>query len=216
MILSLGVISDEVGRLNEKLLGVKNSRFSQQTFQAVVYFQKKNDLVPDGVVGPKTWDLLFPKEPLTIPKIAPPASRDELYRIFGDPLVSNYQALSESILELPGALQSQLKIKHISCHKFVAENLKGVLNEIVTRGLADSLVSFDGCWCLRYIRGSSSVLSIHSWGLAVDFNAKTNALGTVGDMDPKIVQVFEQAGWYWGGNFTRKDPMHFQWTSKPI
>jgi hypothetical protein len=53
---------------------------------------------------------------------------------------------------------------------------------------------------------------MHSWGIAVDHNANTNLLGAEGDMSQQIVEIFESEGFYWGGRFKRKDPMHFEFT----
>lgn len=34
--------------------------FGTNTYKAVIEYQKKNSLTPDGIVGPKTWDKLKP------------------------------------------------------------------------------------------------------------------------------------------------------------
>ena len=48
-------------------------------------------------------------------------------------------------------------------------------------------------------------------GIAFDLNTATNQLGTAGDMDPRIVAIFQRWGFAWGGNWTtRPDPMHFE------
>jgi len=54
---------------------------------------------------------------------------------------------------------------------------------------------------------------MHSFGAALDLNAETNQLGTPGDMDAGLVQLFEACGWTWGGRWKRSDPMHFQFGS---
>lgn len=62
-------------------------------------------------------------------------------------------------------------------------------------------------------------LSTHSWGIAVDFDPQWNRMGgtdarTHGPSmlrkHPEFVQIFEAAGWEWGGNWRIKDDMHFQ------
>lgn len=59
-------------------------------------------------------------------------------------------------------------------------------------------------------------LSLHSWGIAVDFDPGDNPRtrkreGTV-TMHPAFVREFDRAGWTWGGRWKGNsyDPMHFQ------
>jgi hypothetical protein len=54
------------------------------------------------------------------------------------------------------------------------------------------------------------VLSVHSWGAALDLNAEENPLGSNGKWSDDFISVMHQNGIYcgqlWDG---RKDPMHF-------
>jgi len=64
-----------------------------------------------------------------------------------------------------------------------------------------------------------SKLSMHSWGIAVDFDPRQNPWGGVqSDGQPSLmrqfpafVKVFEDAGWRWGGRWRngKGDDMHF-------
>jgi hypothetical protein len=59
-------------------------------------------------------------------------------------------------------------------------------------------------------------LAVGAWQRhrAIDLNPETNALGTAGDMSPRVVQVFRHFGFAWGGDFRRRpDPMHFQYAT---
>ena len=101
--------------------------------------------------------------------------------------------------------------KEIYCNKEVMDDLTWIFVEIINQKVVDSIQTFDGCWCVRPIQGSASGRwSLHSFGIALDLNATTNQLNTVGSMSPMIVNIFKYAGWTWGGDFSRKDPMHFQ------
>lgn len=62
-------------------------------------------------------------------------------------------------------------------------------------------------------------LSMHSWGIAVDFDPSRNRMGGTDGAThgpsmlrkhPEFVQVFKDAGWEWGGDWRMKDDMHFQ------
>lgn len=75
--------------------------------------------------------------------------------------------------------------------------------------------TYDGGYCWRPKRNSLRCFSMHALGAALDFNAETNGQGGPGDMDLRVVKVFEDAGWTWGGRWPGKqcDPMHFQFGS---
>lgn len=47
-------------------------------------------------------------------------------------------------------------------------------------------------------------------GRAIDYNAPENARGTRGEMPLRLVQVFEENGFNWGGHWDFTDPMHFE------
>jgi hypothetical protein len=83
------------------------------------------------------------------------------------------------------------------------------LKYIVDEKLWPEFKTFDGCFNVRDIRGKAGKLSDHAYAMAIDINASTNALGTDGDISLGIVNCFKKAGFYWGGHYKRKDPMHF-------
>ncbi len=74
----------------------------------------------------------------------------------------------------------------------------------------------------RNVEGHS-VLSLHSFGIAVDINPSSNpSCGTtvacrcyndlITDMPPDFVEAFKSAGFDWGGDWKEHpDPMHFEW-----
>jgi D-alanyl-D-alanine carboxypeptidase len=62
----------------------------------------------------------------------------------------------------------------------------------------------------RAVRGEVAGKSTHAFGLAIDINALTNVLGTIGDMPMEVVHQWEVEGGDWGGDWTRPDPMHFE------
>lgn len=101
----------------------------------------------------------------------------------------------------------------VTCHRVMIPQLSGALAEIEREGLASLIRPEDyaGCYAPRFIdRDPTLPLSNHAFGLAVDLNSDTNQLGTRGDMDPRIVEIFERWGFEWGGRWERPDPMHFE------
>ena len=69
VVLRKGSRGAEVARLQEILhLDNVDSVFGEQTLQAVKAFQREHNLFPDGIVGPKTWDLLLADNEIVIKK----------------------------------------------------------------------------------------------------------------------------------------------------
>ncbi|MEM9756211.1 MAG: M15 family metallopeptidase [Pseudomonadota bacterium] len=71
-----------------------------------------------------------------------------------------------------------------------------------------------GALCARNIRGSSTGISNHSWGTAIDIRL-AGILDGFGDGDTQaglvpLALVFNDEGWYWGAVWRREDSMHFE------
>ncbi|GGO36967.1 hypothetical protein GCM10010991_31820 [Gemmobacter aquaticus] len=71
-----------------------------------------------------------------------------------------------------------------------------------------------GAICARFIRGSNTSVSNHSWGTAIDLTLE-------GQLDPFadggtqfglliLAEYFNDEGWYWGAAYNREDSMHFE------
>lgn len=100
--------------------------------------------------------------------------------------------------------------KRIYCNKLMFEPLTKALTSLKDKGILSELKTFDGSFNIRLVRGSTNILSIHSWGLALDANAKENPLGKESKQNPDLVKCFKDAGFIWGGDFSRIDAQHFQ------
>lgn len=71
-----------------------------------------------------------------------------------------------------------------------------------------------GSLCVRLIRGSTSAVSNHSFGTAIDITLE-GQLDPFADGEMQIGLVilaehFNDEGWYWGGGYNREDGMHFE------
>ncbi|EKT4545814.1 M15 family metallopeptidase [Flavobacterium psychrophilum] len=99
--------------------------------------------------------------------------------------------------------------KKIFINKDFQPILEKALNNLIDRGLAHELKTWDGCFMLRTKRGLTS-LSIHAWANAVDVNRAENDLNMTPKLSPEFVKCFTDAGAEWGGTWKRKDGMHFQ------
>jgi len=131
------------------------------------------------------------------------------YKILDNGFIKPQQAWVDSNI----STASVSIIGEVTCHRLMLPQLQAALSEIESRGLGGELRPGDygGCYVPRFIdRNPELPLSMHAFGLAVDLNVSTNQLGTEGDMNPRIVEIFERWGFVWGGNWSRPDPMHFE------
>jgi hypothetical protein len=71
-----------------------------------------------------------------------------------------------------------------------------------------------GGLCVRLIRGSSSSISNHSFGTAIDLKleGKLDGFGDGGTQFGLLLlaELFNAEGWYWGATYRREDSMHFE------
>lgn len=104
----------------------------------------------------------------------------------------------------------------LECHRRILDDLVDALETLAERGL-DHLIDadgFGGCYHPRLTRSGESV-SRHAWGIAVDINVPDNPAGTSGNQDPRLVEVFEEHGFTWGGDWLVPDPHHFEHVGSP-
>lgn len=100
------------------------------------------------------------------------------------------------------------KVSVVYCHKAMHPFLDKALQNLVVRNLLADLKEFGGCHAIRATRGTTN-WSAHSWALAIDLNMTGNELGKVPKMSREFAQCFIDAGFGWGGNYSRQDGMHF-------
>ncbi|MEX5729124.1 putative coiled-coil protein SlyX [Rhodovulum iodosum] len=71
-----------------------------------------------------------------------------------------------------------------------------------------------GALCARLIRGSTSGISNHSWGTAIDLKLE-GVLDGFADGGTQfglliLAEYFNDEGWFWGATYSREDSMHFE------
>ena len=67
----------------------------------------------------------------------------------------------------------------------------------------------------RAIRGTNTA-SNHSWGLAIDIDAQEYPQGQLRRQPPQwVINIFGRYGFSYGGQFSRPDPMHFEFLGTP-
>ncbi len=111
----------------------------------------------------------------------------------------------------------------IYCNKIIMEDLCKVFNDLVRTKLINEIISYDGCFNPRYIRGLEhrKILSNHAFGTALDFNATQNPLGKSREecialglkpFSPGFIQIWGEYNFLSGEKFKRRDLMHFEYT----
>jgi len=98
-------------------------------------------------------------------------------------------------------------------HKRIAAAVIDALKEILDIYGIDfiqkhNLDWYGGCFEDRKARGSSRI-SVHAWGMAVDYLPQLGRLGEPSRIPYHIVSAFKNRGFEWGGDWNRTDGMHF-------
>jgi predicted chitinase len=160
-----------------------------------------------------------------------PIFQNELTETFGKPDYHQFERKNIITMDLSEFADSLSHVQEaetgeqftsIKGHRLLEGPLKKALRLVCERGLAGELKTYDGCFNVRPIKSGRS-LSVHSWGLALDFNAEANPFQSpapsfsdmVRDFSDELVRCFAEAGFEWGGLWKSiKDPMHLQlpWT----
>lgn len=124
---------------------------------------------------------------------------------YGDPTKES----NMTVWDVPSELELGRIPKKIYCNKDLVIPLENAFKNIINRNLVDQLKTWDGCFNIRKKRGAVS-MSLHSWGIAIDVNAAWNGFGKTPTMTPELVKCFTDAGFDWGGIWSKPDGMHFQ------
>lgn len=217
--------------------GEVDGSYGSATEDAVKDYQKLHNLIPDGVVGAGTWSSLL-KEGIdmildTDQEWPPPPD-------YLKPLVSNEDRMrrwgrydyrpapekdnKEAIIILGDwedknivTIDCPVFKKHVRIHRQVADNYTKLMQDIILADLQHLLITHDGAFVPRFIRGSTQRLSNHSWGTAFDVNYEWNQLGCTPTYKGQkgsvreLVPLANKHNFYWGGHFKfRRDGMHFE------
>lgn len=159
------------------------------------------------------------------------AARQELFGKFSyrhDPQPGNYENIrilgnwvadnivSVTIPQLAG-VKGAPKSGKVEFHRLVATQFTGLWQAWQEASLLDRILTYDGSFCPRFIRGSTTTLSNHAFGSAFDINVAWNAIGTQPALKGEkgsvreLVTIANEHGFYWGGHYAKRpDGMHFE------
>lgn len=134
---------------------------------------------------------------------------------FGEP----EKQKSMVLWDVPTELEIGVIPKRVYCNKLMIEPLTKAFRNLISTGCVNELKTFDGCFNVRNKR-SGGTPSLHSWGVAIDFNNFDNQFGKTYEQlqkagrtpfTEKFLQCFREAGFDCGGDWVRSpDRMHFQ------
>jgi len=225
--------------------GLVTGKFDTLTHDSTVEFQKAQNLQADGVVGNKSvgraimfgFGLIedtrtdrsgesFPAKP-NFPPLVSNVARARIFEVIAyqsKPLLNNPEHIEitnnwdrENIVKVTLPQLQPLKVSPtVYFHKKAANQLIQLFNDWETAGLLYKILSYDGAYNPRFVRGSKTVLSNHAFGTAFDINYSWNKLGVIPALVGQkgsvreLVQIANDNGFYWGGHFARKDGMHFE------
>jgi hypothetical protein len=109
----------------------------------------------------------------------------------------------KSISKVGGTL-----VTHFSTNKDIAGGITAVLESLQRAGQLSTLVEFNGSFIARTLRTSSNI-SAHAYGLAVDVNGSMNPRGYPSQQPAALRAAFTRAGFVDGDTFPTPDGMHF-------
>ena len=157
--------------------------------------------------------------------MTPPHGLAELCRDYGDPaqhvgadghldaVWQRQMTLVPFPHPLPLAWDPHTLARAARVHEKIAGEVEHLFAAWDAAGVWDTLHAFGGAYADRGQRGDATKRSVHSWGLALDFDPAHLARGVTVAPVPRWVQIAEQRGWRWGGRFSVPDPMHIQWAT---
>jgi hypothetical protein len=216
--------------LNEYNFGdlKEDGLFGLDTHIAVMGFQEKKGLQPDGIVGRDTWSAIckYRRVGVKLRNLFRKVLRTK-EPVPGLPVAPRYWSMSESrryalLGRSEGEVRANLapvsfKGRTFKMHVLVATRVQAALDRYreweITNDV-DYHVDYLDAFCWRMQRGSRRRRSNHSWASAFDINPNKNPMGRrlITDLPPMFIKCMVESGARWGGDYLRrKDAMHFEW-----
>lgn len=209
-----------------------DGRKGKDTDAAIRRFQTAHGLAADGLVGPNTEAKLFPETVAGVPDRGKdladflpspdrgqwPLQKDCMHFYGG-------VGLNQTTLVLPFAMRiawdKKKTINRFSIHEKVHDSAARAFDQIAKEyNEADranlGIDLFGGCLNVRKMRGGSSY-SMHSWGIAIDFDPERNQLkwgrdkARLAKPDAEAFwRAWEAEGWVSLGRHSNMDWQHVQ------
>ena len=150
--------------------------------------------------------------------VLPPVRLKQLFGEFAARPVGGYLVIDKAWVRSHITTADVPIIGKVTCNRAIIPQLRGALVELEREGLAQliDVRQYAGCYSSRFInRNPEAGISHHAWGVAIDINAQRNVFGRRPHQDPRLVKIFEQWGFTWGGQWLVPDGMHFEFVRFP-
>ncbi len=132
-----------------------------------------------------------------------------LYTRYGDPREATFEqkwitswAVQDSFPWFP--------LKRLLIHKHFWPLLDDAFRELEIYDLHNEIVTIGDCYNVHYLSENQSVLSVHSWGAAIDLNMNARHEGGLCTWSDDFVAIMEKhkvhCGQTWAGHI---EPCHF-------
>jgi hypothetical protein len=150
-------------------------------------------------------------------KRVPSAKQSTMLTLLGNPRVDvseDCQAVTNARMK-PLIVTENVGPFKVTGLRPAVRSLREVMTDVKKREPdLHNLLSSAGMLCVRFVRGSKTAISNHSWGTAID-------LKIAGELDPYgdgtvqhgltlLAPMFNEHGWHWGATFGKEDGMHFE------
>jgi hypothetical protein len=209
--------------------GPIDGRMGPKTKAAIRAFQRLHGLTADGIAGPRTqaalWPTPIPERDSDPPDPVPAQSKpvwprqQDVASFFGAP--GKRQVMLELPFPMRLAWDKRQPIKRFSIHELVHDSAARAFARIAeeydeAQRQALGIDLFGGCLNVRPMRGGTR-LSMHAWGIAIDFDPARNQLRWGRDKARlalpdanRLWQIWEAEGWVSLGRTRNFDYQHVQ------
>ena len=226
--LSVGDRGEVVTEWQRRIGCTASGVFCELTERATRIWQTAQGLPVTGTVGRDDWAAATNAAPRPMAEAEKAAAfgsfrweatTDGNIRILGDWAARNLVTVEcPQLASVPG-IHGQASGPHggrVLVHRAVAERFLATWAMWDAAGLLSLVLTWDGMWAPRFVRGRPGVLSSHARATAFDINARWNGLGkppapagATGSV-VRLVPIARENGWFWGGDFDRPDGMHLE------
>jgi hypothetical protein len=194
------------------------------TNEQIKAVQKRIGAEPDGFWGPLSIKACEKHLRGMMPKPAPFPKQAKVEAFYGRHGVKNGFTPPTKKITLPFTIFYEGDaVKVLRPHEKCADSLLAVFERLAIafptkeKRQAAGILTYDGLYNPRKMRGSTTEWSMHAWAIAIDLNASKNGNEThwpsKAVMPIEVMECFAQEGWTAAGAFWGRDAMHFQATS---